>query len=159
MLHAIVLTVVFSALWLGLSGHFDPLLLSLGAVSVALVVWIEFRIEKASGEPLPHGIKVLRLPAYLWWLGVEVVKANIDVARRILGRKLDISPAVVDVPCSQHSDLARVLFANSITLTPGTVSMRANKSFIRVHALTREAAEDLLAGEMDRRVSRLEGLR
>ncbi|MGI9333108.1 MAG: Na+/H+ antiporter subunit E [Gammaproteobacteria bacterium] len=149
---------MFAALWIGLSGHFEPLLLALGAVAVTLVVWIELRIEKATGEALPHGIKVVRLPAYLSWLGVEVVKANIDVARRIVGRPLDISPTVVDVPCSQHSDLARVLFANSITLTPGTVSMRVDERLIQVHALTREAAAEVLAGEMDRRVSRLEGL-
>lgn len=157
MLRTLALGALFSLLWLALSGLFEPLLLGLGAFSVTLVLWVERRIERASGEALPHGVRLVRLPAYLCWLSVEIVKSNIEVTKHILARDLRISPTLLQVPCSQHTDLARVVFANSITLTPGTVSMRVEEGQIEVHALTAEAAADLEAGEMDRRVSRLEG--
>lgn len=82
--------------------------------------------------------------------------ANIDVARRILNPKLPIAPMMIRVKASQKGDLARVIFANSITLTPGTVSVDMQGDEIAVHALTPEAAEFDETGEMDRRVSRLE---
>ena len=80
-----------------------------------------------------------------------------DVAKRILSPRLPISPRVIRVKAGQQSDLARVIYANSITLTPGTVSLSLEGDEIEVHALTREAAEELESGKMDRRVTRTEG--
>jgi len=99
-----------------------------------------------------------RLPFYLPWIAKEVIASNLDVARRVLafGRP-DVSPRLFDAPTTQHSDLGRVLYANSITLTPGTVSIRVHGAKITVHAIAEDVAEDLLKGEMDRRVTRLEG--
>lgn len=99
-----------------------------------------------------------RLFRYLPWIAKEVVKANIDVAKRVLTLGWpNVNPRLFDVPTTQHSDLGRVLYANSITLTPGTVSIRVHDNKITVHAIADDVAEDLLKGEMDRQVTRLEG--
>lgn len=144
------------AIWLLLSGYFDNiLLLSLGVVSCLLVMLIAHRMKllDADTPSLPF---LLRSLIYLPWLLWQVILSNIDVARRILNPELPISPSIFRVRTSQSSDLAKVLYANSITLTPGTVSIRVDADEIEVHALTREAATDLQSGEMDRRVSWVE---
>jgi multicomponent Na+:H+ antiporter subunit E len=82
----------------------------------------------------------------------------VDVARRILDPKLPISPRLIKVKATQKRDLGRVIYANSITLTPGTVSVKMDGDEITVHALTREAAEGVETGAMDAKVTRLEGL-
>ena len=107
--------------------------------------------------PVPRPLQ-LRVWMYWRWLAREVVKSNLDVARRILSPSLPISPNVFTLKASQRTDLGRVIFANSITLTPGTISIDLQGDTIEVHALTQEAAETLQTGEMDRRVTDLEGL-
>ena len=97
-----------------------------------------------------------KLPAYWVWLGWEIAKANLAVARLILTPSLPISPRIVKVRASQSSELGQVVYANSITLTPGTVSMGLDDGHIEVHALTAAMARELEYGSMDRRVSRLE---
>ena len=85
------------------------------------------------------------------------MKANVDVARRILTPGRSISPTMLRVRATQRTDLGRVVFANSITLTPGTVSVDVGEDEILVHALSRDGAEELAGGEMDRRVTRMSG--
>jgi multicomponent Na+:H+ antiporter subunit E len=145
------------AIWLLLSGYFDNvLLLTFGVLSCVLVVVIAQRM-KLLDEDTPSLLFGLRSLVYFPWLLVEIVKSNIDVAKRILDPQLPISPTIFRVKTSQRGDLAKVLYANSITLTPGTVSIRVNNDEIEVHALTREAAQGFDNGEMDRRVSWVEG--
>lgn len=153
--HAVSLVLMLAALWLALSGHTEPLILGLGAVSVALVAWLAHRMDVVDHEGHPVHLGA-RAPVYWAWLGWEICKANWDVARRVLRPGKTISPTLVRVPSSQKTDLGRVLFANSITLTPGTVTLHVEPGFVDVHALTREAAADLLDGEMDRRVTEVE---
>jgi multicomponent Na+:H+ antiporter subunit E len=86
------------------------------------------------------------------------VLANLDVARRILTPALPIAPTVIKVKASQKSELGQVIYANSITLTPGTVSLMVEEDGIIVHALSLEAAAELAAGDMDRRVTGMEGM-
>ena len=144
------------ATWLLLSGYFtNPLLLSLGAVSCVFVIWVTQRMGLLD-EDLPNYGLIIRFFAYLPWLIAEITKSNIDVIKRILNPQLPISPILFRVKASQQSDLARVIFANSITLTPGTVAIMVEDDYIEVHALSREGAEGLSSGEMDRRVTRLE---
>jgi multicomponent Na+:H+ antiporter subunit E len=101
----------------------------------------------------------LRAPIFLPWLLWQVVKSNVDVARRILDPRLPIRPELIRVKAGQRNDLGRAIYANSITLTPGTVSLYVDDDEIVVHALTREAAEGLRGGEMDRRATAYEGKR
>lgn len=142
-------------LWILLSGRYVALLLALGFVSSALVVAIALRMYIVDRETHPihlHPTIVL----YWIWLAWEITKANIDVARRILDPRLPISPNLLRVKATQKSDLGRVSYANSITLTPGTVCVDVQGDTIQVHALTKEAAEALSKGEMDRRVTKIE---
>ena len=145
------------AVWLLNSGHYTLLITSFGVASCLLVVWLSRRMGIVDEEGMPVHL-LHRLPIYLPWIAKEVVKSNLDVARRILalGRP-DVSPRLFEAPTTQHSDLGRVLYANSITLTPGTVSIRVHGTKITVHAIADEVVEDLLKGEMDRRVTGLEG--
>ena len=156
MARAVSLTVSLFVLWLLLSGHYEPLLLSLGAVSCMLVAWIAYRMDVADHEGHPIHL-TWRVLFYWIWLFWEIIKSNVQVARLILAPRLAISPTVIKVKASQPDDLGHVTYANSITLTPGTVSIDVRDATIEVHAITREMAEGLLDGEMDRRVTRMEG--
>ena len=142
--------------WVLWSWHFTGLLIGLGIASVVLTVYITRRmgIDEEGLHPLGMPFRIL---AYLPWLFLEIVKANLDVAARILNPRMPISPRVIRVRAGQRTDLARVIYANSITLTPGTVSVDTDGDTFTVHALSAGAAEGVETGEMDRRVSRLEG--
>jgi len=153
--HAIVLFLVLFGVWLLWSGHYDGLLVGLGAASCVLVVLMVGRMRILDAETVPLTLP-LRAPAYLLWLVWQIVRANLDVARRILSPSLPIAPRLVQVRAGQRTELGRTIFANSITLTPGTVSVELDGDVITVHALTAEAAEDLAGGEMDARVCRFE---
>ena len=154
-LHSMSLGLGLFGVWLLLSGFFEPLLLGLGVLSCVIVVLIANRMDVIDheGHPVHLGWRIL---TYWLWLAVEIVKANLDVARRILDPKLPIHPVVVRVKASQASELGQVIYANSITLTPGTVSMQVDGGEILVHAIAQEMAEDLESGEMDRRVTAVE---
>jgi multicomponent Na+:H+ antiporter subunit E len=155
--HTFALFALLAGFWLLNSGHYTVLITSFGFASCLLVVWLSRRMGIVDGEGVPIHL-LPRLPRYLPWIVAEVVKSNLDVARRILGLGwADVSPRLLDVPTSQHSDLGRALYANSITLTPGTVSIWVHGARITVHAIAEDVADDLLSGEMDRRVTRFEG--
>ena len=81
---------------------------------------------------------------------------GIDVAKAILSTPMTISPTVFTVTGTQKSELGRVVYANSITLTPGTVTIDLVDDQLTVHALTKAGLEGVESGEMDRRVTRLE---
>ncbi len=152
MVHAISLAAVLAGLWILLSGHFEPLLLGFGVLSCAVVVAISLRMDVVDheGHPIHLGPTAL---SYFPWLLLEIAKSNIDVARRILDPRLPVTPTRIRVKASQRSELGQMIYANSITLTPGTVSMSIDDGFIDVHALTADGAAALAAGEMDRRVT------
>jgi multicomponent Na+:H+ antiporter subunit E len=156
MRHALALAILLSVFWLINSGHYTPLLLFFMLASVTAVVALSRYMDVVDGEAQPLNI-TFTLPIYLIWLAKEVVVANIAVARCVWMGKDSISPRTIVVSASQKSDLGIVIYANSITLTPGTVSIDLEGSDIIVHALTEESAADLLRGEMDRRVCRVEG--
>ena len=152
----IALSLLLFGVWLLWSGHFDVLLVSLGATSVLLVVAIVHRMGLIDEETVAMRLP-LRAPSFLPWLFWEIAKANIDVARRILDPRLPIAPRMIRVKAGQKEDLGRVIYANCITLTPGTVSVNVEGDEITVHALTREAADAVRSGVMDRKVTRFEG--
>ena len=147
------------AVWLLNSGHYTPMMIGFGIGSSLFVVWLSRRMGIVDDEAVPVHL-IPRAFLYVPWLTKEVFTANLDVARRALAPgKLDISPTLFHAKTSQASDLGRVIYANSITLTPGTVSVLVHGRSIWVHAIAEEVAEDLMEGEMDRRVTRFEGLR
>ena len=155
MKHAFNLTLFLFAIWLLLSGHYTPLMLVLGVLSTLLVVLLATRADLIDKETQLKLLKPSVL-LYWFWLGREIIKSNIDVARRILAPGLPISPNIFTVRATQQSDLGRVTYVNSITLVPGTVAMDVDEDVITVHALTQKAAADLKRGEMNRRVCSVE---
>lgn len=159
MLRTASLGVFLALLWLLLSGHFsEPLLLALGAASVLLVVFIALRKEVTDPEGHPIHM-ILRLLVYWPWLVKEIVVANVDVAKAILRSPMAIDPTVFTVRGTQKSELARVIYANSITLTPGTVTVDLEEDLLTIHALTKAGLEGVESGQMNRRVTALEGKR
>lgn len=155
MLRAIGLGLALFVFWLALSGHYTPLLLSFGVLSTALVVFISVRMGVVDGDGVPLPVAV-RTVLYLPWLLKEVFVANVVVAKLVLDPKLPISPRMVVFRGSQDTDLGRALYANSITLTPGTITTGVRGQEFEIHALSAADLETDEQSQMDRRCSRVE---
>ncbi|OXM75141.1 MULTISPECIES: Na+/H+ antiporter subunit E [Amycolatopsis] len=149
---------LFVTFWLVLSGHFTVQFLVLGAVSITLVCWISRRARLTEGEGASLPV-LLRLPRYLPWLGKEVLVAAAAVVRKVWSPRPDLRPAVAVTPSPGMSALSQVIYANSITLTPGTLSLDLDEDEIKIHSLDAGAAEALHEGHMLRRVRELEARR
>ena len=151
----ISLFITLAAFWLINSGHYTLLILSLGLISIFLVLFIARRMDVVDHESglLP---RTLKMPVYSLWLIKEVILSNISVVKHIWLGNETISPVLTTIKSSQKTDMGKFIYANSITLTPGTVAVDLVGDQITVHALLRENIEALQAGEMDRRISRLE---
>lgn len=148
--------IVLFAFWLLLSGFFVPFLMTLGAVCAIAVVLFGQRMDVVDHEGHPIHLGPRAFFSYWPWLAWEIVKSAWDVSRIIVNPRLPISPQLIRVRTTQKTDVGRTTFANSITLTPGTISVDVGRDEILVHALTRAAAESLAEGAMDRRVTRFE---
>lgn len=149
--HTISLGVLLFALWVGLSGHLNVLMLSLGFASTLLIVYLAHRMDVVDEEIYPAHMTILLIRFWVF-LAKEVILANIDVIKRIFKPGKNISPQLFELPLTQQTDLSRVIYANAITMTPGTVSVNLDKKTITVHTLSIEAAEDLRSGRMARAV-------
>ena len=155
MRYVLSLALLLAALWLGISGVYKPLLFLLGAASVALVVWLSRRMDVVGVEHNPT-IYSWRLPIYWGWLVWQIVLANLQVARAVL-QPGTIRPQVVQVPVALRSRVAKVTYGNSVTLTPGTVTLWLDEERMYVHALLQDSADDLRGGAMAERIAWLEG--
>ena len=144
------------AVWLLLSGHYDLLIVGFGVVSCLAVVLIARRMDIVDREGHPVHL-TWRAPLYWVWLAWEIAKSNWVVIKVILGPRSSLHPQVIRADASQETDVGLVAFANSITLTPGTVSILVNRNWIDVHALTKDTADGLMTGDMNRRVCQMEG--
>ena len=156
LIHALSIGALLFGIWLLLSGIYTPFLVSLGILSCAAVVWVTIRMDIVDHEGHPLHL-TWRALGYWGWLVIEIIKANVDVVKFVLSPTLKISPTMVRVRASQETDLGKVIYANSITLTPGTISVDVANNEILVHALSETGAQDLLRGEMDRKVSKMAG--
>jgi multicomponent Na+:H+ antiporter subunit E len=149
-----LLAVLLAAAWLLWSGFFKPLLLALGVLSCAIVLVVAHRMHLFDTD-----IFALRFTARLlrfWvWLGREIVRSSLEVTRIVLNPKLPIKPTVVEFDSQCEHPVDRVILGNSITLTPGTLTLSLDGQHFTVHSLTEEGARDIAGGEMDRRVSKL----
>jgi multicomponent Na+:H+ antiporter subunit E len=144
------------AVWLLLSGHYTVFLLTIGFVCTLLVVYVALRMRVVDHEGVPLTQLNFTMITYLPWLCVEVVKSNLAVARIVLSPRLPISPTLVRFRGMQRTDLGRFIFANSITLTPGTITLLVHQTQFEVHALYRGALDGIEEGEMNRRVAAME---
>ena len=155
MRYVIALTLLMSGLWLGISGVYKPLMFVFGGASVALVVWLSVRMHVVGVQHNPV-LYSWRLPAYWLWLIGQIVCTSINVARLVLNPK-GIRPRVFRAPMTPRSSVAKVTYANSITLTPGTVTLLLEPDFVDVHALDDKSAASVVSGSMAKRVCWLEG--
>ena len=145
--HIISLGALLFTLWLGLSGQINALMVSLGLASTIAIVAITHRMDSIDHETYPAHMNLLLLRFWLF-LAREVVIANIDVVKRIFRPGKNISPQLFELPLTLKTDLSRVIYANAITMTPGTVSAILDKKTITIHTLSIESAQDLSSGRM-----------
>jgi len=143
-----------AAVWLLLSGHYTALILSFGAVSSLIVVWFMWRMDRVD-EDLGVPPMRPRVLYYLLWLMWQVVLSNIDLVRRIWDPNLPIRPTWQRLDTKVTSSLAKTLYANSITLTPGTLTTNVREDHFMVHSLSPDAIEDLRKGGMEEQIQRL----
>ncbi len=144
--------------WIFLSGHFDLFHLSLGIISCALVSRISGKLFFSKGVvEKKHFLSILRFFKYLPWLLYQVVMANLHVAFLVLRPKMfsHIDPHIIRFKTTLKTDLSLTTFANSITLTPGTITVLIQDQFFYVHAIDQKVAEDLLSGEMEQKVAQI----
>lgn len=144
------------AFWLLLSGIYTPFLVLAGlgaSIAVAALAW-----RMGAADPEGYPVQLTSAAVTYWpWLLKEIVVSGWQVARIVLSPRLPVSPKLVRFKPSQKTTVGLVTHANSITLTPGTLTVEAEQDGFLVHALTRAGAAGLEGSEMDRRVSRLEG--
>ncbi|HLF39374.1 MAG TPA: Na+/H+ antiporter subunit E [Burkholderiales bacterium] len=148
--------IILFVFWLLLSGYFTAFLVTMGALSAVAIALLGRRMDLIDHEGHPIYLS-WRVLGYWPWLVKEIAKSAWEVSRIIVNPRLPISPTLVRAKTSQKTVVGVVTYANSITLTPGTISVDVKQGEILVHALTREGAKGLLTGEMDRRVTRFEG--
>ena len=142
--------------WLTLSGHYTTLLLMLGAVSCLWVLRISHRMKIVDDENYPIHLIPWRIISYWSWLIKEIMLSTWAVSKMILSPKSRISPKVVWLPADDMSDIQKVIYANSITLTPGTLTIEVENSRLEIHTLRGDMLEPLERGDMADRVRKLE---
>ena len=156
LLRSLSMFVFLLAVWLLLSGHYDLLIVGFGLLSCLGVVLIARRMDIVDDEGHPVHL-TWRAPLYWVWLLWEIAKSNWAVIKAVFAPRSALQPKVIRAAADQKSDVGLVTFANSITLTPGTVSILVHRDWIDVHALTQETADGLMTGDMNRMVCKMEG--
>lgn len=142
---------VLAAFWLLLSGYIQPLLLSFGAVSVAIVLVVLKRMDAVDGEPryVSTGLAMTR---YLLWLLGQIIQSAVHVTKLVWGSPDKLSPTLAKIPVKNIPPKCRVLYANSVTLTPGTLCVDLNEDEMTVHALQKASIDELEQGDMERKI-------
>jgi multicomponent Na+:H+ antiporter subunit E len=144
------------ALWLVLSGLFDPFHLTLGVISCGLVSRFssDYLFEDQSVTSAQRARQFFRFPGYSLWLLYEIFLANLYVFKLALRPSGlgDLKPQVVRFRTHLKTDFAKYIFASSITLTPGTVTIRIDGDEFYVHAISDYTALGL-EGQMEKRIA------
>ncbi len=156
MMPTLFLVVLLCGFWALLSGQFhNSFLLGMGVLSITSIVLLGRRMGLLDDEAVP--VRFLpRALAYIPWLGWQVILANIDVFKRIWSVSPQIDPRMVRVPYTTRHPFVTTSYANSITLTPGTVTVSIDADTLLVHALAEEPEQGLRSGDMERQIKRLE---
>ena len=148
MKHTLRLGVFLALLWLLLSGLFFPLMLTFGVISVLMVIWLSSRMVNVDGRQYPLFITWDFLK-FIVRLAKRIVLSNIDVTLHVLGFK-PVTSRFIKINVPFDDDLSKVLYANAITLTPGSASVHMEGQELYVHTLSAEGAQDLLSGDMEK---------
>lgn len=150
---SITLFIILFGFWLLMSGYYTPLILSLGVISCLLCVYLTIKGRFLDNETLPIYF-FPRLIQYTLWLIKEILKSNIQTAKVIIMKSEE--PELFSVKATQKTNEGKVTYANSITLTPGTVTTQIKNDIFEVHALTKDFGDDVRSSEMDKMVTWLE---
>jgi len=143
-------------LWSLMSGIYEVHVIILGVISVISVLLIIKKMDKIDNSAIQFNLKPIPSILYFGWLTLEIFKANWQVTKVILSKNPPNMQRFIKIEYSQHSDLGQVIFANSITLTPGTISVEIEPEYLLVHALDYKEEDNASLTKMDRRVSALE---
>ncbi len=155
MKHTITLFLSLAIFWLLSSDQYSTLILSLGLLSIVLVFFIARRMDVVDHEY--HALHFsFKFPGYFFWFIKELILSNIAVVKCIWLGNNSISPTLTTLKATQKTEVGKVIYANCITMTPGTVTIELVGDQLLVHALQKETVAELNAGEMDRRITQLE---
>ncbi len=153
MSNSLILFGLLLGTWFILSGFFSPFFISMGvlscALSVGIVTWL-YRKEADTPNIMPL---LWRLPVYMLWLIKEMFVSTCFVTVQMWKPRLEIDSSFKWIPLNPHTEIGLTIYANSITLTPGTVSIKVRSNQILVHALQRETLEDLKSGTMEKKIT------
>jgi multicomponent Na+:H+ antiporter subunit E len=147
--------VILYAFWVLLSGHLDVFHLTLGALCSATVAYLFHDLLFVNVRVGDIRIMAWRFIAYIPWLLTQILVANMHVAALVINPRMPIDPEVIRFKTKLETDISCVTLANSITLTPGTITMDIRDGVFYVHALSRLVADELYAGEMEDRVAHI----
>jgi len=149
----IITTFVLFAFWILLSARFDAFHLILGIICSILVAYLSHDLLFANVRLGDVRIRARRFFAAAPWFLGQIFSANLHVAYLALSPKMPIDPQIIRFKTKLESDISYVALANSITLTPGTITMDIREGEFFVHALDRKVAYDLNTGEMEDKVA------
>lgn len=154
MLFIAFLALLLTVFWILLSWHFTLFMCGCGVASIALTLYLAVRMQVVDSESLPVHMPI-RIVWYWLWLAKEVALSTWDVTRHIWSPALQIRPRVMRVKSTPKTSFGVMLYANSMTLTPGTVCLDVADGHITAHALTDAAAAGLESGTMGEQIYRL----
>lgn len=155
-LYAVLFFAVLLAIWVVFSGLLDPFHLSLGLISCGLVTWLssDLLFDDRAVSMRRRAVQAWRLVHYVLWLTWQIVLSNIAVLKLAFSPRSSLQPQIVRYRTPLKSDFEKFLLANSITLTPGTVTIKILGDLFYIHAID-DASAAGLSGEMDRRIARI----
>lgn len=149
----ISLYILLLSFWLLLSTSTYWFHISFGLISILLVSLFTYDMVYVNENGKDNFKKIFRFFIYLPWIIYQIIIANIDVAKRALDPRMPIDPGLITFNTFLKTDLSKTTLANSITLTPGTVTVDIDGDEFLIHAITKEAGDDLLEGTMEKKVA------
>ena len=155
-MRTIATAMILFVLWLLMSGIYKPMIVGFGAMSALIATYVIHRMNVVDQNKIPLKLHPVRMVQYLWWLMAEVAKSNITVTKTILARDMPIRQNLFSVDCTPKNEVAQVMFANSITLTPGTITVETEDRHFLVHALSYSEDDPVALAEMGARVKTVE---
>lgn len=159
MFRTLLTVLALFALWLLMSGIYKPLIVWLGLASSIIAVYVVRRMDKAAdADRLAINLNPFRFIGYWAWLMIEIAKSNWAVSKLILSPTMPLNRHMFNVPHSQKTDLGQTIFANSITLTPGTISVDVDENNFLVHAVLYSDTDLDALADMNARVSSIESV-
>lgn len=163
LVHKLAMFVVLFGFWMVLSGRTETKFIVYGLITALVTTWVTYPLllvpnKDGSKQYFVFGVSIPKFIMYFFWLMWQLVLANIDVLLATTAQELDIDPKVVRFYFRADNPMASVVLANSITLTPGTVTINVtDDGLYEIHALTRGAAAGVLDGSMQKKVADLYG--